>query len=213
MTMIRHSAFPLAAAFLLVTVTGCGVGPREPAIDLDAVLGVTMDSLTEMDLETRREGEGRLSVDGTRVIEPEEPASAELLVGFADVLERNYNAAEPALFDEEITVAAQNDASFVALADTNLNGEPDEGEPALWMIEVDGENARIVATDRSGAVNQSGFSGTGLLAGYLLGSMLSRQRAAGVDTRALAAKRPVTARQAAQAARARAGSGSFSRGK
>ena len=169
-----------------------------------------MDSLMEADVTTRSEGEGRLSVDGTTIIEPEPAETARLLVGFADVLETNYNAAEPALFDDEITVAAQSDASFVALADTNLNGEPDEGEDALWMIEVDGENARIVATDRSGAVNQSGFSGTGLLAGYLLGSMLSRQRAAGVNTQAIAAKRTVTP---SQAARARAGSGSFSRGK
>jgi len=208
--MNRLHALPLTAAFLLVTVAGCGGGaPREPEIDLDAVLSVTMDSLTEMDVAAPRE-EGRLSVDGTTMIEPDESETNRLLVGLADVLETNYNRAEPALFDGDITVAAQNDASFVALADTNVNGEPDEGEDALWMIEVDGENARIVATDRSGAVNQSGFSGTGLLAGYLLGSMLSRQRAAGVNTQALANKRTVSP---TQAARARAGSGSFSRGK
>ena len=201
--MNRHSALSFAAALSLVTVTGCGTSAPEPEIDLDAVLEVTSETLLEVDAANSGRGSS------------EEDATA-LLIELSDVLERNYNDQVPALYDGLVSVAPREDASLVAVADANGNLEPDPNEPPLWMIEIDGENARIVATDRSGAVQQSGFSGTSLLAGYLLGSMLSRQRAAGVDTRALAGKQPVSAqqaRQARQAARARAGSGSFARGK
>ncbi len=86
----------------------------------------------------------------------------------------------------------------------------DDKEDLLFKIEIDGENARIIASSSSGAINEHNFSGTGLLTGYLIGSMLSRQGRAGVNTQALASKKPVTA---ATAARARAGSGSHSKGK
>ena len=75
--MNRTTALPFAAVFLLVTVSGCGTGPREPAIDMDAVLSLTMDSLMEMDMAAPRE-EGRLSVDGTTMIEPDESETTRL---------------------------------------------------------------------------------------------------------------------------------------
>ena len=200
---IRSRGTAFAAVFLAAVLSGCGVGTNEPAVDLDAVLEVTEGALLEVD---------RANPGG----EPGEERAAALMDELADVLEKDYNGHVPALHDGLISVAPREDASLVAVADTNGNLEPDPGERPLWQIEVDGENARILATDSQGAVRESGFSGTSLLAGYLLGSMLSRQRAAGVDTRALAGKRPVTAQQARQArqtARSRAGSGSFARGK
>ena len=196
----RQRAPLFVAALLLVTVTGCGVQQPQSPIDLDAVLEVTNQTL--------------LDVDQTYSGEVSTPSdTAAMMSELADELETNYNNHVPALHDGLISVGAREDAALVAVADTNGNLEPDADELPLWMIEIDGENARLVATDREGAVQQSGFSGTGLLAGMLIGSMLSRQRTAGVNTRALAAKQPVSTTQARQAARARAGSGSFARGK
>ena len=128
----------------------------------------------------------------------------------ADTLSINYNSAEPKLYESQIGVSPQADASLLAYSDDNLNAALDEQEEALFKIEIDGENARIIASGRSGEINEHHFSGTGLLAGYLIGSMLSRQGRAGVNTSALASKKPVTARAAA---RSRAGSGSHSKGK
>lgn len=196
----RQRAPLFVAALLLVTVSGCGVQRQQPDIDLDAVLEVTEQTLVDVD----RAYAGEVS-------NPSDTAA--MMSELADELETNYNGHVPALHDGLVSVAAREDASLVAVADTNGNLEPDAGEIPLWMVEIDGENARLVATDREGAVQQSGFSGSGLLAGMLIGSMLSRQRMAGVNTSALAAKRPVSAAQARQAARARAGSGSFARGK
>ena len=187
--MIKRRTLPFAAAFLLVALAGCGGGAVESDIDLDAVLDSTMDSLMEIEGMTADRGTAE---DVVASGEAEDGDTVELMLGFADVLERNYNAKEPALYDGEITVAPQNDASFLALADANADGEPDEGEDALWLIEIDGENARIVATDRAGAVDQAGFSGTSLLAGYFLARMLTRQRLSGADTRSIANKRTVS---------------------
>ena len=126
---------------------------------------------------------------------------------FGEDLEANYNAASPAIYQESITVAPQEDASLIAFVDSDANGAFDSGEKGLYMIEIDGENSRVIATSGSGAVHDSRISGTGLLTGMLIGSMLSRQRASGANP---ASKKTQTAKQAA---RSRAGSGSHSRGK
>ena len=131
-------------------------------------------------------------------------------VGLAQRLETSYNSVQPPLHSTNISVVPRKDASLLAYEDKNANKDVDDGENALFLIEIAGEKSRIIATSRSGAVNDHHFSGTSLLAGYLIGSMLSRQRAAGVNSKQLASKQPVTAKAAA---RARAGSGSHSRGK
>ena len=123
---------------------------------------------------------------------------------------RRNAAKQPPLHTAPITVVPRGDASLLAYEEKTGNTQMDEGDDALFLIEVDGENSRIIATSRSGAVNDHHISGTGLLAGYLLGSMLTRQRGAGVTSKSLASKQPRTAQQAA---RSRAGSGSHSRGK
>lgn len=169
-------------------------GITEDDIDLNAVLDVTLDTLY-----TYQDKMGE-----------EEPDSDTMLLGLADDLQAGYNKASPALYTEHIGVAAQNDASFLAFEDKDQNSEMTDGEDSLFIIEIDGENSRIIASSRSGAVSDHRFSGTGLVAGYLLGSMLSRQRAAGVDTKRLASTQT---RTASAAARSRAGSGSHSKGK
>ena len=130
--------------------------------------------------------------------------------GFSKTLQANYNRAQPALYPGTIGVIPQSDASLLAYDDANFSQSYDEGEAKLFLIEIDGENSRIVASGRNGAVNDHHFSGTGLLTGYLIGSMLSRQRMAGVNPSKLANKKPATAKSAAKS---RAGSGSHAKGK
>lgn len=165
-------------------------------IDLNAVLDVTVDTIYAYEEKMNTMGE-------------EKPNEDDAFLGFTEELETRYNAATPALYSKTIGLAPQNDASIMAFEDTNGNSEYEESEDLLFMVEIDGENSRVIASSRSGAVNEHRFSGTSLLAGYLLGSMLSRQRSFG-NPAAVAGKKPVTARAAA---RARSGSGSHSRGK
>jgi len=175
-------------------------GYVEDDIDLNQVLDVTVDTLYAYQKE----------LDGQKG----EPEADQAFIGFAEELAVNYNKSQPVIYNKgSIGVSPQNDASLLAYSDTNINRELDKGEELLFRIEIDGEKARIIASSRSGAVNDHHFSGTSLLAGYLIGSMLSRQSAAGVSAKSLANKKTITAKQAASQARARAGSGSHSKGK
>lgn len=172
-----------------------GTQSNKEEIDLNAALDITVDTLFDYD-----EGlQGQANQDDDAVFD-----------GFAKTLQSNYNLAQPALYSGTIGVIPQADASLLAYEDANASQLYEEGEEKLFLIEIDGENSRIIASSRDGAVNDHHFSGTGLLAGYLIGSMLSRQRMAGVNPSRLANKKPVSA---TSAAKARAGSGSHSKGK
>lgn len=167
----------------------------EDDIDLNLVLDVTVDTLHSYQEEISTQAK---------------PDDTQVFFGLAESLSKNYNMSQPVIYNGNIGVSPQSDASLLAFDDKNLNKDIDEGEDLLFLIEIDGEKARIIASSRSGAVNDHHFSGTSLLAGYLVGSLLSRQRSAGVSSKSLANKQPVTAKAAA---RARAGSGSHSKGK
>jgi len=172
------------------TVLLAGCGPSTPDVDLRAVLDVTADTL-----------------ESYSATVSEDMNADTIFLGLAEELGRDYNAAEPALHAKPVVVLPQADSSLLAIEDANNNQQADENEDPLWMIEIDGENSRLIATSKSGAVSDHRFSGTSLLAGYLIGSMLTRQRAAGANP---ASKQTRTAKQAA---RARAGSGSHAKGK
>lgn len=89
---------------------------------------------------------------------------------------------EPRFFDKTQGLEIQADAKFLGFADENSNGIKDEGEADLYTIEIDEANQRLIATDTAGDSAGLRFSGTGFLAGALLGSLLSRQRSAGVTS-------------------------------
>jgi len=190
-------AVALGGFYLYGKFNDSDVSYAEDPIDLNAVLDVTVDTLYTYNDSLSAQDEAILNADSA-------------FVGFAESLAENYNAAQPALYTSTIGVMPRADSSLLAYDDVNNNNELDEAEDALFLIEVDGENARIIASSRSGAVNDHHFSGTGLLAGYLIGSMMSRQSLAGVNSSTLAKKQPISSQQAAKA---RAGSGSHSKGK
>ncbi len=169
----------------------------EDDIDLNAVLDVTVDTIYRYEDKMKVQGEGSVDSDAA-------------FVGFTEELGVNLNNALPAIYPGKIGISPQNDASVYAFDDKNANKIADEGELGLFIIEIDGENSRVIASSQSGAVNDHHFSGSGILTGLLIGSMLNRQRGAGVNSKSLAGKKPVTAKAAA---RARAGSGSHSKGK
>jgi hypothetical protein len=164
---------------------------------LNAVLDVTVDTIYAFQETLDSRSQETLDADST-------------FIEFSQVLQTKYNEANPALHEGPIGVAPRNDASLMAYQDLNSNNEVEESEPLLFLVEIDGERSRVIASSNSGAINDHHFSGTGLLAGYLLGSMLNRQRMAGVTSDSLARKQPISARDAAKA---RAGSGSHSKGK
>lgn len=210
-SIIKFSLIAAALAGVSLT-TGCSNSSSND-IDLNAVLDVTVNTIDSyQETLNEQESSGQMAELLKEFEEQDtEAAKAEMtFTGLATALATGYSTAQPPLHSKAIGVSPQTDASLLAFEDLNNNGDMDQGEDALFLIEIDGEKQRIIATSRSGAVNDHHFSGTGLLAGYLIGSMLSRQRGAGVSSSSLASKKPVTAKAAA---RARAGSGSHSKGK
>lgn len=122
---------------------------------------------------------------------------------------------DPKFYDKTLGVELTNDATFLGYADTNNNKVKDDGEDKVFTVEVDSANKRLIATDVSGNGAHYGFSGSGFLAGALIGSLLSRQSAAGVRPGAFD-DRKTTARssyRAPSSARSRASSGGLGRGK
>ncbi len=185
----------IAGYFIYVNSGDSGTSYVEDDIDLNRVLDVTIETIYAYDEKTQG-----------RNTDESDPDAA--FLEFSQDLQNDYNAASPALYKEPIAVEPRGDASLLAYVETNGNGEFDQdSEEALYLIEVDGENSRVIATSRSGAVGEHRISGTGILTGFLLGSMLSRQRAAGANP---ANKKTQTAKQAAKS---RSGSGSHSKGK
>jgi hypothetical protein len=119
---------------------------------------------------------------------------------------------EPQLHTGAIAMRLGKDAKFTGVDDANGNGSAEEGESKLFTLELDSENKRLIATDGSGTATSRGFSGMGFIAGALIGSMLGRQRAAGIAPGSFS-NRAVTSPASYNQARSRARSGGLRGGK
>jgi ElaB/YqjD/DUF883 family membrane-anchored ribosome-binding protein len=184
----------LSATVLSCTLWITGCSESVPGADLDRVLDITADSLYEF------ENNSTAAQDDTAINT------------FADTLESRFNSANPVVHQGPIGVEAKDDGSLRGYHDKNANSEWESGESDLFTVEIDAEKQRLIATDTNNTVRDHSFSGTGLLAGLLIGNMLSRQRAAGVNSKSLSSK-TATSKSAYQSARSRSGSGSHSSGK
>ena len=138
----------------------------EQTADLGQVLDRTEFVLTEY--------QGYMGENGIENVGPEEMAQ---FTGFyTDVLN-----AEPKFYEQTLGLEVMEDATFLGFADANANGIQDDGEGKVFTVEIDEENNRLIATDVAGNSSGLRFSGTGFIAGALIGNMIGRQRAAGVS--------------------------------
>lgn len=189
MKNLKQAAYSLifATAWLLV---GCSSGTTVQ-VDLDKVLDVTANTMDRMEQESG--------------MADEENAMAR----FAKALQIDINSVEPRLHPDTIGIELQEDGSIKGYNDANSNIIKDSDEAELFKIEIDAETNRLIASSGE-AVRDHRFSGTGLIAGMLIGHMLTRQRGAGIKPGALSGK---TTTANTTTARSRSGSGSHSSGK
>ena len=186
---VIYAVVGIAVVFALINDKNGSTGGGTTRADLDQVLNVASGTLDSF--------ENREDVNKENVMDK-----------FAGSYMQNLNSSQPALNNGAIGVESKADGSFSAYNDSNNNMTKDEGEKDLFKLEIDSENNRLVASDET-AVRDSHFSGTGLLMGMLIGSMLGRQRASGTNP----AKKKATPKSTYKSARSRAGSGSHSKGK
>jgi hypothetical protein len=181
---------------LTALVVACSSGPSSVA-DLDRVLDITVDTLKKFET----------SVFNTK--------DEKAMQAFARELQLNMNISYPKPANKPVGIELAKDGSIKGYADENNNSTRDGGEEDLFKIQIDSEKQRIIASDQQ-HTRDFGISGMGLLAGFLMGSLLNRQRAAGVKPSSISQQKATPKsdyRKAYSSARSRAGSGSHSSGK
>ena len=140
-----------------------------------------------------------------------EKATDEHLNTLNDIFQEELNKA-PALHNGLIATRLGKDAKFTGVDDANRNKVADSDEQLLFTVELDGQNKRMIATDSAGNGTHQGFSGMGFIAGALIGSMLGRQRAAGINPASFSNRRLASPASYSRA-RSRARSGGLRGGK
>jgi len=130
------------------------------------------------------------------------------------VITQEMNA--PAQFyDTAIGVAMTKAASFIGYSDKNANAVMEQGDEQLFKIEIDNENRRLIATDMSGNATYTSFSSNGFFTGMLIGSLIDRQRSAGVAAGSFNDRKaaPRSSYRPPSSARSRSRSGGIAGGK
>lgn len=131
----------------------------------------------------------------------------------------------PPVYSKPIVTRVNKDASIDAFADDNANGHIDAGEPRLFRIEIDAVNGRVLATAEDGSTYAHRPRPSGFFAGLFIGSMMNRQRQAGIGPNHFTRRSVIQAgfspassttrpsRRHSPTARGRARSGGIARGK
>lgn len=136
----------------------------------------------------------KLEADGVETINEARYAELTEYMGMA------YNS-DPAVSTKTLGVAAEDDGTFTAYGDTNANNTRDAGEDTVFTVDYDEPNSRLILTDYTGESSGYRISGGGLLAGYVLGSMMNRSKRAGLASNRHSSVKNTTPRRAASRTR------------
>jgi len=143
-------------------------------VDLDVVL----DSFIEV-------ADGMPNLAAQAEGEEGEPAGDSTGLGPLFVKKYAAKLQEVDLFEgETVGIGYTKSGAFVGYADESEDGEMDEDERAIFTVEVDAEQSRLIATDVENSYHREGSyrSGSGFLTGFLIARMVSGQRSMGVNT-------------------------------
>ena len=200
MTYLKYGAYAvigLAVAFYVLKPEA------EQTADLGAVLDRTEFALMNYEKMTQ------LEIDETAT-----EATPEQMEEFRGIYTQVMNV-DPKFYDKQIGLALKEDGSFLGFQDGNYNNVQDSGEEKLFTVEIDTENSRLIATDLNGSSSGLRFSGTGFLAGAIVGRLLGRQRAAGIKPGAFANRnvKPRSSYKSPSSARSKSRSGGVRTGK
>ncbi len=171
----------LLFATLLLVFSGCSSQQKE-TIDLDKVLTVMQATLDELNKTTpiRSEMNPEVAEAESFLPIPPEQQNDGYNQTFIQKFEMNLNNA--GISKNKIGAMMAKDGSVEGYLDFNKNGTQDINEKTAFKIEIDTERNRLIATDTQNKYRRStGYSfAQGMFAGYLLRSMLGRQRGMGI---------------------------------
>ncbi len=176
---MRHLRFLLCLT-ILTTICGCQSALVE-VIDLNKVLDLFQATLTELDGEEAAAAKvngadaevetAEQEVVGIEVVnEVDEAKKKEFLNLFITKL----NAAK--LVSTPIGVIMHESGAIIGFVDFDKDNDRDSGDKVLFKIEIDDARNRVIASDSGGHHRDHRYRGGGFFTGYLLGSMLGRNR-------------------------------------
>ncbi len=143
---------------------------------------------------------------------------------FAQTIQDDLNN-KPRIHSSLIATQFRKNGAMTGYGDLNGNGQADDQEPKLFTLEFDPDNNRIILTSAAyGETTGHAMSGRrGFFAGVFIGSLMNKQRTAGIRPGHFSSRNvpnaPVTAPKVAKAAadgssaRSRAKSGGVRAGK
>lgn len=186
---------------IIIGVMGCGSGfppsndplssgSRTDHVDLDKVIKILTETLDEMDLQTIAgasdkdlEAMANQKPEDKGKLRPVKALDKDKEQAFLKKFGEKLNQAH--LIPDPIGVTMAANGAIQGFVDKNKDGlKEGTGERELFKIQLDAERQRIIASDATNTYHRDhryGFSPTGLIMGYLLGSMLNRQQASGFD--------------------------------
>lgn len=163
---------------LMALVCGCSTVAVD-VVDLNKVLDLFAESLSELDGDKAANvnAEGGDDTDskavvGIEVVQDEDKSKTD---SFIKLFRTKLNAAN--LVSTPIGVKIEESGVINGFADSDNNNAMGAGEKSLFKIEIDEERNRVVATDNGGHYRDHRYRGRrGIMTGYLLGRMMSRNR-------------------------------------
>lgn len=183
---MRHVTLPFCLV-LLALVGGCN-SVAVDVVDLNKVLDLFAESLTELDgkeaANVKAEGgddANDQAVVGIEVVESEDKSKTD---SFVKLFRSKLNAAK--LVSKPIGVKIEESGVINGFADSDNNNVMGAGEKSIFKIEIDEAGDRVVATDGGGHYRDHRYRGRGIMTGYFLGRMLSRNRSYYTGSRASA---------------------------
>ena len=174
---MKHLKFLLCLG-LLTTICGCQ-STAVDVIDLNKVLDEFQATLTELDgkeaAAAKADGEDaeaeEQEIVGIEVVKEEDDAKKEK---FLSLFTTKLNAAK--LISKPIGVTLHESGTINGFADIDKDNVQDAGEKELFKIEIDEERGRVIASDGGGHYRDHRYRSGRFFTGYLLGSMLGRNR-------------------------------------
>jgi hypothetical protein len=163
---------------LLTTFCGCQSTVVD-VVDLNKVLDEFQATLTELDGKQAAAAKAdggdaeaeEQEVVGIEVVDQEDDAKKE---EFLSLFRTKLNAAK--LISKPIGVTLHESGTINGFADIDKDNVQDAGEKELFKIEIDDERGRVIASDGGGHYRDHRYRPSGFFTGYLLGSMLGRNR-------------------------------------
>lgn len=156
-------------ALLIAMCSGCSSSSVE-VVDLNSVLDIFATTLTELDATAEDKTE-----KGVAEVKPEDEREEDRQK-FLDKYTTNLNNAK--LIKSAIAVQMTEAGDVEGFTDANTNKKVDTGEKKLFTVMVDPENSRLIASDDANHYRDRAYRPRmgGFFTGYLIGSMIGRNR-------------------------------------